>query len=124
MSWDWEQARSIHVLTRQCGGERLANMKRKGTSIFTVLRIAIAAACVILFILQSYQEVDKFFKGMTSVAVRTEVQNDIPHPSIVVCPKEPYKEGVFPLTMDKYLNITFSFIESSHFFYFHSKYLN
>ena len=99
-------ARSIHVLTRQCGGERLANMKRKGT-IFTVLRITIAAACVILFILQSYQEVDKFFKGMTSMAIRTEVQNDVPHPSIIVCPKEGFKEGVFPMTTEEYLNLTY-----------------
>ena len=77
-------------------------------NIFTVLRITIAAACVILFILQSYQEVEKFFKGMTSMAIRTEVQNDIPYPSLVVCPKDPFKHGSFPMTTDEYLNLTYS----------------
>ena len=76
--------------------------------VFNILRITIAAVCVILFILQSYQEVEKFFKGMTSMAVRKEVQNDVPHPSIVVCPKEWFKEGVFPMTTEEYLNLTYS----------------
>ena len=77
-------------------------------TIFSVLRITITAVCVILFILQSHQEMDKFLKGMTSVAIRTEIQNDVPHPSIVVCPKEGIKEGIFPRTTDKYLNLTHS----------------
>ena len=77
-------------------------------NILNPIRVTIATVCVILFILQSYQEVDKYFKRMTSVAVRIEEHNEVPYPSILVCPKEGFKEGVFSTTIDEYLNRTYS----------------
>ena len=72
------------------------------------LRATLIAVCVILFILQSYQELDKFLKGMTSVSIRTEDNDYLPHPDIVVCLKEAFKEGKFPRTLQEYVNLTYS----------------
>ena len=80
-------------------------MKRK--YIFA-LRATIIGVCVILFILQSYKEIDKFFKGMTSVSTRTEEDHYLPHPDIVVCMKEGFKEGNYPRTLEEYINLTYS----------------
>ena len=80
-------------------------MKRK--YIFA-LRATIIGVCVILFILQSYQEIDKFFKGVTSVSTRTDDDGYLPHPDIVVCMKEGFKEGKFPRTLEEYVNLTYS----------------
>ena len=73
-----------------------------------LIRVAIATVCVILFIMQSYQEVDKFLSRITSVATRKEVINDIPFPRIVVCPIDAFKEGSFPQTTEEYINQTYS----------------
>ena len=77
-------------------------------NVFNVIRVAIATVCVILFIMQSYQEVDKYLSKITSVATRKEVIDDIPFPRIVVCPIDAFKEGSFPKTTEDYVNATYS----------------
>ena len=42
------------------------------------------------------------------MAIRTEVHNDVPYPSLVICPRDGFKEGVFSTTTEEYLNRTYS----------------
>ena len=72
------------------------------------LKAGISTICIILFVIQSFREVDKFLSKMTSVAVATEVYNDVPYPNMVVCPREGFKEASFPRTTDEFVNLTYS----------------
>ena len=72
------------------------------------LKAGICAACIILFVIQSYREVDKYLSQMTSVAIATEVHNDVLYPNIVVCPRVGFKEAAFPKTTDEFVNLTYS----------------
>ena len=71
-------------------------------------KVSIMATCFLLFTLQSYREVDKYFSGMTSTAVRTETNPNLPFPTIVICLKDPFKRHKYPVTLEEYRNLTYS----------------
>lgn len=58
---------------------------------YLIIKILITQICITVFILQSYQEVIKFFRSLTSVSIRTEAVVDLQYPTIVICLKEPFK---------------------------------
>ena len=74
-------------------------------------KVSIMATCFLLFTLQSYREVDKYFSGMTSVAMRKESNQNLPFPTIVICLKEPFKRHKYPVTSEEYRNLTYSLEE-------------
>ena len=78
---------------------------------YNLIRLILTLLCVILFVLQSFGEMEKFFSNMTSVSIRTEEDLKVPKPTIVVCLKEPFKMGRYPETMEEYRNLTYSFGE-------------
>ena len=69
------------------------------------------ATCCLLFVLHSYQELDKYFAGMTSMAMRTETDPNLPFPTIVICLQDPYKKDKYPATSEEYRNLTYSLDE-------------
>ena len=69
------------------------------------------ATCCLLFTLQSYRELDKYFRAMTSVAIHTEVNKNLPFPTVVICLKEPFKMDKYPVTPEEYRNFTYSLEE-------------
>ena len=74
---------------------------------YTILSF-LAMACVLLFILQSYQEMDKYFRRITSIAIKTEAIEDLQYPSILVCLYEPFKSIKYPETVEEFNNLTYS----------------
>ena len=78
---------------------------------YLLLKFSIMATCCLLFVLHSYQELDKYFRGMTSMAMRTEKDLSLPFPTIVICLKDPYKKDKYPATSEEYRNLTYSLDE-------------
>ena len=66
------------------------------------------AICCLLFVLHSYQELDKYFRDMTSMGMRTETDKNLPFPTIVICLKNPHKKEKYPATSEEYSNFTYS----------------
>ena len=83
-------------------------MELKG---YLLLKVSIMVTCFLLFTLHSYQEVDKYFGGMTSVAMRTETNQNLPFPTIVICLKRPFKREKYAVTSEEYHNLTYSLEE-------------
>ena len=56
---------------------------------------------------------DKYFKQITSVTIRTEDSSnqDIQLPNIVICMKKPFKTGFSPRTLEEYNASTYSLDE-------------
>ena len=75
---------------------------------FRPLKAGISAVCVILFVIQSYREVKNYLSRMTSVAIATELEHNMPYPNIIVCPREGFKEAAFPKTTEEFVNLTYS----------------
>ena len=80
-------------------------MELKG---YFLLKIAIMATCCILFVLQSYQEIAKYFMGMTSVASYVENNDKLQFPTVVICLREPFKMDRYALDLEEYRNSTYS----------------
>ena len=80
-------------------------MELKG---YLLLKVSIMATCFLLFTLQSYREVEKYYSGMTSVAMRTETNQKLQFPTIVICLKKPFKREKYPVTLEEYRNLTYS----------------
>ena len=59
--------------------------------IYFALKVIITQICITLFVLQSHQEVIKYFSGLTSVSTRTEAVLDLRYPIIAICLTEPFK---------------------------------
>ena len=64
--------------------------------------------CSLLFILQSYKEVEKYFKGMISVANSIEHNDNLSFPTTVICLKEPFKMDKYAITLEEYRKWTYS----------------
>ena len=68
----------------------------------------LSLVCVIFFVLQSYQQMHKFFSNMTSVSTRTMKDEAVRIPNIIVCLEEPYKTNKYPKSLEDFYNITYS----------------
>ena len=71
-------------------------------------KASLTAVCILLFVLQSYRELGKYFSRMTSVAIKTEAVEDLRYPSIVICLEEPFKSARYPKTLEEFSNVTYS----------------
>ena len=73
-------------------------------------RIMVTALCLICFILQSHKEIEKFLTNMTSVStqLKSGKEENIRLPRLAVCADEPFKSDKHPVTLDEYLNLTYS----------------
>lgn len=78
---------------------------------YLLRKVSIMVTCCLLFIWQSYQEVDKYFRGITSIATRTERNDNLQFPSIVICLKDPFKMDTYAVTLEEYRNWTYSLEE-------------
>ena len=88
--------------------EFLLAAMRGNHNAFIFTRFTLWAICIMLFILHSYQEIDKFFKKLTSTAIRTEIDESARYPTIVVCLKEAFKVGVYPKTLEDFNKLTYN----------------
>ena len=68
----------------------------------------LSLVCVIFFVLQSYQQMHKFFSNMTSVSTRTMKDEAVRIPNIIVCLEEPFKTNKYPKSLEEFYNITYS----------------
>ena len=75
---------------------------------YLLLKCSVMVTCCLLFILQSYQELGKLYKNMTSVAIQTETNEKLRYPTIVICLEDPFKREKYPATLDEFRNITYS----------------
>ena len=71
---------------------------KKYSSTYNIARIILSLTCVIFFVLQSYQEMDKYFSDMKSVSTKTMKDVAVPIPNIIVCLDEPFKTYKYPST--------------------------
>ena len=78
------------------------------SSAYKIARIVLTLICVILFVLQSYQQMDKFFSNMTSVSTSTMKDVAVRIPNIVVCLEEPFKAKKYPKSIEEFLDITYT----------------
>ena len=83
-------------------------MELKG---YFLLKVFIRATCCLLFILQSYQEVVKYFMGMTNLASYVEHNDNLPFPTTVICLRDPFKMEKFAINVEEYRNWTYSLDE-------------
>ena len=74
----------------------------------SISRITITIACLVFFFLQSHQEMVKFFSNRTSVSTRFVNDVEMRLPKVVICLDEPFKADKFPMTVEEYLNLTYS----------------
>ena len=83
--------------------------KHLSTSL-NIARVVVTLICLICFVLQSHQEIEKFFSNITSVSTRytSGKEANIRLPRFVICAAEPFKSDKFPETLDEYLNLTYS----------------
>ena len=78
---------------------------KKYSSSFTIARVVLTLTCVIFFVLQSYQQMDKFFSNMTSVSTRKMKDVEVQIPNMIICLNEPFKSDQYPKTLEDYYNI-------------------
>ena len=78
---------------------------------YFLLKIAIITTCSLLFILQCYQEVEKYINGIESLASSVEHSDKLQFPTVVICLKEPFKMDRYALTQDEYRNWTYPLAE-------------
>ncbi len=57
-----------------------------------IVSAATFCCCVLLFILQSYREVNKYATGLTSTAMSTYINTEIRYPPMAVCATRPFRE--------------------------------
>ena len=70
----------------------------------------VTGLCLICFVLQSHKEIEKFLTNMTSVStqLKSGKEGNIRLPRLAVCADEPFKSDKHPVTLDEYLNLTYS----------------
>ena len=83
------------------------NMK-KYLSTYNIARIVLTLTCVIFFVLQSYQETDKYFSNMTSVSTKSVKNANVRFPTIIVCLKDPFKIKRYPKSLEEFRDITYT----------------
>ena len=84
----------------------------KCPSNYQIARISLTLLCVTFFVLQTYQEMEKFFSNMTSVSTKTVKNANVRFPTIVVCLDEPFKSNKqYPKSLEDFYNITYTIEE-------------
>ncbi len=90
-----------------------------------LLSFLVYATCLVVFLLQAHQEVDKYFSRLTAIALHTINETNISFPNLVVCSKRPLKNtDDFVLTYEDYEAAVFSFDEIFNNDTFHPQVLN
>ena len=77
-------------------------------SAYNIAKVSLTLICVILFVLQSYQQMDKFFSNRTSVSTSKVKDVVVRIPNIVICMEDPFKTKNYPTSLQEYQNITYS----------------
>ena len=83
----------------------------KYLSQYNIVKIIVTSACLIFFVLQSKQEIEKYFSNVTSFSttIMTDKEVALRFPRIVICVADnPYKSDKFPETLEEYTNLTYS----------------
>ena len=81
---------------------------KKYLSSYNIARVILSLTCVIFFVLQSYQEMDKYFSDMKSVSTKTMKDVAVPIPNIIVCLDEPFKTYKYPRSLQEFYDITYT----------------
>ena len=82
--------------------------------IYKALKVALILVFGSIFMVQAYNEINKYFKEITSVTIRTEDSHSIQdeqHPGIVICMKKPFKREASVTTLGEYNETTYSINE-------------
>ena len=74
------------------------------------LKIFTAFACIVCFILNSFETFKKFFQGSKLVITSTQEHHDLPLPEIILCQESAFSdmdsEGIMRWSKEKYINQT------------------
>ena len=85
---------------------------KKYPSEYRIAKVFLTLMCVTFFVLQSYQEMEKYFSNMTSTSTKTVKNANVRFPTIIVCLDEPFKTTKqFPKSLEEYNNISYTFDE-------------
>ena len=71
-------------------------------------KVAATIACLTFFVIQSQEEMKKFFSKMTSASMQDRTDIKVKIPKIVICSDEPFKSDKFPETLEEYIDTTYS----------------
>ena len=118
ISMESGQGLKPHIYITICGSLNEASLvaaflshkfkMKEDSSAYNIAKVTLTLTCVILFVLQSYQQMDKFFSNMTSVSTRKVKDVVVRIPNIVFCLEDPFKTKKYPMSLQEYHNITYS----------------
>ncbi len=68
--------------------------------------------CLLLFLMQSYREIHKYFTNLTSTSLRTHREYNVTFPILVVCNRRAFRTDDYILTFDDYAAAVFTYDET------------